>query len=161
MGCYVMVLGRIARDIELKYVQGSGRAFIRNVVAYDRVIKGDKKTIFLDFSIFGVAAENISKYLGKGDQIFLSGELDEDNWTDRDGNNHKTMKLMASSFEFAGHSRKNQSSYDQYTPPPQQQAFAPQVIVEADASNPMPAYEPTHVMPQPQGYETPQDEVPF
>ena len=97
MGCYVSVLGRIARDIELKYIQGSGRALLRNVVAYDRIVKGERKAIFLEFSIFGVAAENISKYLSKGDQIFLTGELDEDAWTDKDGNQRKTLKLVANS----------------------------------------------------------------
>ena len=157
MGCYVSVLGRLARDIELKYIQGSGRALLRNVVAYDRIVKGEKKTVFLEFSIFGVAAENISKYLSKGDQIFLTGELDEDAWTDKDGNQRKTLKLVANSFEFAGHSRKNQSSFDQYTPP-QSQSY---VAMEQDPNNPMPAYEPTHVMPQQQGYETPKDDVPF
>jgi single-strand DNA-binding protein len=79
--------GRLTRDAELGYTN-SGTEVANFSVAYSRSIKkGDQwedKSCFIEAVIFGKRAEGISKYLTKGQQVTISGELDFDRWEDKD-----------------------------------------------------------------------------
>lgn len=156
MGCKVFVVGRLAKDVELKYIQGSGRAMLQNTVAWNKVSGGEKRGVFLDFAAFGRTAENISKYMAKGDQIFLTGDLDEESWQGRDGQERKKMKLIVTDFEFVGHSKRNQEAFQPATQAPQ-----PQMLMEADSANPIPPYMPPVQQQDTSGYQVPEDDVPF
>ena len=47
-------------------------------------------------------AENASKFLTKGRQVYVEGRLQVEEWTDRDGNNRQTLAIQGSELQFIG-----------------------------------------------------------
>jgi len=65
--------GRLAKDAELKEVSGYK---VCNFAIGTNVGFGDnKKTMWVDCAIWGKQGESVVKYLVKGQQIFVNGEL--------------------------------------------------------------------------------------
>ena len=95
-------LGRLTREIELKY-STSGTAYIQNSIACDRRFKkdGDPEADFFNIKVFGKTAEAMEKMLHKGSKIFVEGTLQNDSWTDKDGNKKSQTAIMVESWEFA------------------------------------------------------------
>ncbi len=95
-------LGRLTRDIELKYSQ-SGTAYMQNSIACDRRFKkdGDPDADFFNIKVFGKTAEAMEKMLHKGSKIFVEGTLQNDSWTDKDGNKKSQTAIMVETWEFA------------------------------------------------------------
>lgn len=59
-----------------------------------------KKTCWIRVVTFNKLAEISAKYLHKGARIAISGTLDQNKWTDKDGNNHTTFQILGNSMEF-------------------------------------------------------------
>ena len=95
-------LGRLTREIELKY-STSGTAYMQNSIACDRRFKkdGDPEADFFNIKVFGKTAEAMEKMLHKGSKIFVEGTLQNDSWTDKDGNKKSQTAIMVESWEFA------------------------------------------------------------
>ena len=74
----VILIGRTTRDIELKETT-SGRVFGIVTVAVTRSFKNQDTdtydTDFVDVSLWGLTAENVAKYAGKGSAISVRGRL--------------------------------------------------------------------------------------
>lgn len=95
-------LGRLTREIELKYSQ-SGTAYMQNSIACDRRFKkdGEPDADFFNIKVFGKTAEAMEKMLHKGSKIFVEGTLQNDSWTDKDGNKKSQTAIMVETWEFA------------------------------------------------------------
>lgn len=95
-------LGRLTKDIELKYSQ-SGTAYMQNSIACDRRFKkdGDPDADFFNIKVFSKTAEAMEKMLHKGSKIFVEGTLQNDSWTDKDGNKKSQTAIMVETWEFA------------------------------------------------------------
>lgn len=68
----VVIVGRLVRDAELRYIQGSGTAALGFTVAVDRDYKkkdGTKETDFINMQMMGPRAEKLAEYLTKGKLI--------------------------------------------------------------------------------------------
>jgi len=93
-------MGNLTRDPELRYAS-TGTAICNATVALNRG-KGDrKKTTFVDCVFFGKAAETVTQYFGKGKPLVVIGELEQDQWQDREsGEERSKIKVNARSFEF-------------------------------------------------------------
>lgn len=93
----VVQIGRLTRDMELKYTSGGtaiGRISLAN--GY-RTKKGDQwedRTNFFDVNLFGKQAESLQKFLVKGTQICVAGELRHETW-EQDGQKRSTVKIIA------------------------------------------------------------------
>ena len=87
----VLVIGRIVKDVEIKYTS-SGMAIINGSLAVNRSIKKAgayvEEASFFDFQMFGQLAENLKPYLLKGKRICASGYLKQDRWQDQQGVTH-------------------------------------------------------------------------
>jgi single-strand DNA-binding protein len=59
-----------------------------------------KKTCWIRVVTFNKLAEISAKYLHKGARIAISGTLDQNKWTDKEGNNHTTFQILGNSMEF-------------------------------------------------------------
>lgn len=92
-------LGRLTKDIELKS-STSGTSYLSNSVACDRKY-GEKKTDFFNIKAFGKTAEAMDKFLHKGSKIFVEGDLQIDEYTDKTGNKRQTVSIVVTSWEFA------------------------------------------------------------
>ena len=100
----VILMGRLTRDTEVRYYQGaSATAVARFSVAVDRRFKreGEPDADFFNCTAFGKQAEFIERYLHKGVKILLSGRIQNDNYTNKDGQMVYSVRVMVDEIEFA------------------------------------------------------------
>ena len=96
----VMLMGRLSRDPEVRYTQGEkSTAVARFGIAVDRRGK-DEKADFFNVTAFGKTAEFVEKYLKKGTKIALSGRLQLDEYTNKDGQKVTSVSVVAEEVEF-------------------------------------------------------------
>ena len=57
-------------------------------------------TTWFRITLWGRQAENASKYLQKGNAVYIEGRLKLDEWTDRDGNTRQTLDVTATDMQF-------------------------------------------------------------
>ncbi len=112
---HVMLMGRLARDPELKYSQ-SGKSFSKFTVAVNREFNREEAD-FINCVAWGKTAETIAEYLRKGKRIALQGRLNVRSY-DQNGETKWMTEVIVDKFEFvdpAG-SSGGQPSYSQPTP---------------------------------------------
>lgn len=100
----VILMGRLTRDPEVRYSQGvSQTAVARFSVAVDRRFKreGESEADFFNCTCFGKQAEFVERYLHKGTKIVLSGRIQNDNYTNKDGQMVYSVRVMVDEIEFA------------------------------------------------------------
>jgi single-strand DNA-binding protein len=95
----VLLIGRTTSDIELK-TTNSGKFVCTFTLAVNRRFKSDE-TDFLDVVVWNKTAEWASQYIKKGQAIFVSGSLQVRTWKDNNGNNRKTVEVIADEIQFA------------------------------------------------------------
>lgn len=90
----VIIFGRISSDISLKYTK-EGTAFATFSVAYNRYAK-DKKQIanFFKCKAWGRSAELLNQYFSKGERILIEGELMQESYTDKQGQNRNEVNIL-------------------------------------------------------------------
>lgn len=90
-------IGRLVRDPEI-YTTGANDTLIAK---YTIAIQRDKDTAdFLNITAFNKTAEFVEKFLTKGTKVAITGRVQVNNYTDKDGNNHFTCNFIANSHEF-------------------------------------------------------------
>ncbi|MBP5332432.1 MAG: single-stranded DNA-binding protein [Lachnospiraceae bacterium] len=100
----VIMMGRLTRDPEVRYSQGaSSTAVGRFSIAVDRRFKreGQPDADFFNCTTFGKQAEFVEKYLKKGTKVVISGSVQNDNYTDKDGNQRYSVQIICDEIEFA------------------------------------------------------------
>ncbi|MHC4121979.1 MAG: single-stranded DNA-binding protein [Planctomycetota bacterium] len=104
----VLLGGNLTRDPQLSYLP-SQTAVVDFGLAINRKWKskaGEKEeTCFVDCVAFGQTANNINKYLKKGNPLFLEGRLQFDSWTAQDGTKRSKHKVVVENFQFLGSSQ--------------------------------------------------------
>ena len=79
----VVLVGRLTRDVELKYTN-TGFAIANLSLAVNRRVKKDDtwqdEGNFFNCVLLGKRAEGLAQYLVKGKQIGIQGELKQDRW---------------------------------------------------------------------------------
>jgi single-strand DNA-binding protein len=100
--------GTVGRDAEVRYAP-SGLAVLTVTLA-NRVGFGDKeKTLWIRVTLFGKRAEGqLQNYLKKGQQVFVSGELTQNEYQAKDGTTKTSLELNANIIELIG--KKNETS---------------------------------------------------
>ncbi|MDD3369841.1 MAG: single-stranded DNA-binding protein [Lachnospiraceae bacterium] len=100
----VILMGRLTRDPEVRYSQGaSATAVARFSIAVDRRFKrdGEPDADFFNCTAFGKQAEFVEKYLHKGTKMVISGRVQNDNYTNKDGQMVYSVRIMVDEMEFA------------------------------------------------------------
>ena len=100
----VILMGRLTRDPEVRYSQGASQtAVARFSIAVDRRFKreGEPEADFFNCTTFGKQAEFVEKYLHKGTKIVVCGRIQNDNYTNKDGQMVYSVRLMVDEIEFA------------------------------------------------------------
>lgn len=99
-----VLVGRLTRDAELKYTK-SGIATVRMSLAWNRRKKeGDTwkdEVSYFDAVTMGKGAEGVHKYLTKGKQIGVQGELRQDRW-EQDGQTRSKIYIFAFTIQLLG-----------------------------------------------------------
>lgn len=96
-----ILLGRITKDIDLNFAQGSGTAIAKFSLAVPRKFKKGE-TDFLNIVAFGKTAETIAQYFKKGSMILLETHAQSGSYDAKDGTKRYTTDFIADNFEFVG-----------------------------------------------------------
>ena len=106
----VVLIGRLTRDPEVRYISESQMAIATFTVAIDRPTRSgqEKKTDFPRVTVFGRQAENCEKFLAKGRLVGVQGRIQTGSYTNRDGVKVYTTEVVVEEQEFA--ESKNASS---------------------------------------------------
>ncbi len=120
----VVLIGRLVRDPELRFIPSSGMAVAKFTLAVDREMSRDKKqeaasqgkqtADFIGITVFGKQAENCANYLTKGSQCAVHGRISTGSYTTQTGEKRYTTDIIADRVEFIG--GKGQSSPQQGRP---------------------------------------------
>jgi len=122
----VVLIGRLVRDPELKFIPSSGRAVANFTLAVDKELskemkadfesKGKPTADFIRISLFGKQAESCANYLTKGIMTSIAGRISTNSYTNKDGNKIYTTEVVANRVEFlewpdnSGGSKKSSNS---------------------------------------------------
>lgn len=94
----VILMGRLARDPEVRYTEGEKPcAVARYTLAVDDTQKdkdGNKKANFINCVALGKMGEFAEKYLHKGMKILVEGSIKTGSYTNKDGNKVYTTDVM-------------------------------------------------------------------
>lgn len=99
-----MLMGRLTRDPEVRYSQGANpMAIARFSIAVDRRFKrqGEPEADFFNCTAFGKQAEFVEKYLKKGTKMVVVGRLQNDTYTNKEGQKVYAVNVMVEELEFA------------------------------------------------------------
>jgi single-strand DNA-binding protein len=134
----VILFGNLTRDPELKALP-SGSQVSSFSIATNRVYKdaqGAKQEAvdYHNIVVFGVQAENASKYLKKGGSVFIEGRLQTRSW-DKDGQKQYRTEVVADRVQFGPKGSGAGAGGASYI----QDAGAPSGIDGDDMSEPKPS----------------------
>ena len=101
----VILMGRLTRDPEVRYSQGDSQmAIARFSLAVDRRFKRQGDTVTADFfncTAFGKQGEFVEKYLKQGTKVVVTGRIQNDNYTNKEGQKVYSVQVIVEEMEFA------------------------------------------------------------
>lgn len=106
----VIEIGRLTRDPDISS-SASGTTFARFSIAVDRRFKreGEPDADFFNCSAFGKTAEFIERFIKKGTKVALMGRLENNDYTNKDGQKVHDIRIMVEEIEFA-ESKKSETT---------------------------------------------------
>jgi single-strand DNA-binding protein len=100
----VILIGRLTRDVELKYTN-TGFAIANLSLAVNRRVKKDDawqdEGNFFNCVLIGKRAEALAQYLVKGKQIGIQGELRQNRW-EQDGQPRSRVEIFVNDIQLLG-----------------------------------------------------------
>lgn len=106
----VVLIGRLVRDPELRFVAGSGRAVANFTLAVDKNLSRDKKkefeekgqatADFIRIVVWGKQAENSANYLSKGRLVAVNGSITTSSFKTNTGETRYSTDVLANNVEF-------------------------------------------------------------
>ena len=106
----VILIGRLIKDVELRYTQSSNATYARFTLAVDKGLSKDKKqeleaqgqqtADFINIVVWGKQAENCQKYLRKGRNVAIQGRLQSGSYTAQDGTRRFVTEVWAERVQF-------------------------------------------------------------
>lgn len=105
-----VLIGRLTRDPELRYIPTSGRAVTNFTLAVDRGLSREKRqemeaknqptADFINVVVWGAMAENCAQYLQKGLQTAVQGRIQTGFYMNQEGKRVNTFEVVADRVEF-------------------------------------------------------------
>lgn len=106
-------VGRLTHDPEVRYSQGASQtAVARFSIAVPRKFKrdGEPDCDFFNCTAFGKQGEFVERYLHKGTKVVIVGRLQNNNYTNKDGQTVYGVQIMVEEIEFAESKSAGQQS---------------------------------------------------
>ena len=100
---HVVLIGRLTKDVELKYIQGTGTPVANFAIAVDREFTGKdgkKEVDFINIQVWGKSAENCANYIGKGSLVCVQGSIRIDSYQNQAGETRKVTRVNANRVQF-------------------------------------------------------------
>lgn len=98
----IVIKGRLAKNPEMTSVnvKGDSKSVTKFDVAVNRTF--GEGADFFNCVVWGKTAEFVNKFFSKGQEILVSGSMQQRKWQDKEGNNRYSWDLNASQVEFCG-----------------------------------------------------------
>lgn len=110
----VTLTGRITKDLE-KHETGKGTSVVNFSLAVDRRFKnsnGDREADFISIQAWGMTADLLCKYCGKGSLIGIEGRIQTRNYENNQGQLVYVTEVVAENVTFLD-SKKNNNDQSQ------------------------------------------------
>lgn len=110
----VVLVGRLTKDIEVRYTQ-SEKAVGNFTLAINRRFKnqnGEYETDFIDCVVFGKQAETMAQYTKKGDLIGVEGSIQKRAYEDKEGNKRYITEIMVEKITFLQTNKKEKTKIE-------------------------------------------------
>lgn len=107
-----ILIGRTTDNIDLKYTSQTQTAVARFRLAVNRRKKEDGAD-FINCIAFGKTAENMEKYVHKGDRVGIIGRIQTGSYDHKDGHKVYTTDVIVDELEFL-ESKKEQSPEQEF-----------------------------------------------
>lgn len=109
----VIEIGRLTKDPEIT-TSTSGTTFARFSIAVDRRFKreGEPEADFFNCTAFGKTAEFISTWIKKGTKVAITGRLQNNNYTNKEGQKVYDVRIMVEEIEFAESKKDGQQKQE-------------------------------------------------
>lgn len=105
----VILVGRLTRDIELRYTNNG-----KEVADFNLAVDTDKDHVdFLNIQAWGNLAKNLAEYTQKGDMIGVRGPLKHDAYTNKNGEKRSKDYVLARDITFLATKKKEQTKTNQ------------------------------------------------
>jgi len=102
----VMLIGNLGTDPELRYTQGNQPVLSMRLATTEsfnnRAGERQERTEWHAVTLWGKRAEALSKFLAKGERIFVEGRIQYRQWEERDGNKRWSTDIVASNVILLG-----------------------------------------------------------
>lgn len=105
-----ILIGRLVRDPELRYLPGTGTATCSFTIAVDRGLSKEKReeaeakknptADFIKIVTWAGLAENCANYLVKGRLVAIEGKIQTGSYTDKNQVRRSTFEIVADSVKF-------------------------------------------------------------
>ena len=110
----VSLIGNVGKNPELKYTT-SGTAVTKLNLACSRYKKTadgqpNEVTSWFDVVVWGKQAENVCKFVDRGDRIAVSGYLEQRSW-EKDGQKRYQVEVISEKIQFLTDKRDKQSQH--------------------------------------------------
>ncbi|MFT2606738.1 single-stranded DNA-binding protein [Helicobacter pylori] len=100
----VIMVGRLTRNVELKYLPSGSAAATIGLATSRRFKKQDgtlgEEVCFIDARLFGRTAEIANQYLSKGSGVLIEGRLTYESWMDQTGKKNSRHTITVDSLQF-------------------------------------------------------------
>ena len=108
----VVLIGRLTKDLELRYTPGTGMAVTTVTLAIDRFNASTKQreADFISVVIWGKQAENTANYMSKGSQMAISGRIQTRSYDDKEGKKRYITEVVAQEVSFLSKGSGTQSN---------------------------------------------------
>ena len=113
----VTLVGRLAKDVELKYTPAN-QAVAQFTLAVNRTFKnanGEREADFINCVIWRQAAENFANWVKKGALIGITGRIQTRNYENQQGQRVYVTEVIADNFQML-ESRSQQQGQQQSQP---------------------------------------------
>lgn len=107
----IVILGRLGKDVEFKNVKDTSVANFS--VATSKKVKDKEYTSWHNIVAWGKTAEICSKYLKKGSQVLIEGEMTYRDWEDKNKVKRTQAEIVASNVQFIGGKPQGQQREEQ------------------------------------------------
>lgn len=160
-----ILIGRLGKDPEIRYSPNgeaiAGVSLATTEVWKDKQGQKQERTEWHNLTFFGRSAEVAGQYLKKGSQIYVEGRIRTEKYTDKQGVERYSTKIMVDSMQMLDSKSGggNAQSNDSYQGGEASQGYAPPAERAAPANRPAPAARPAP--PAKQNFDDFDDDIPF
>lgn len=110
----ITLLGRLTKDVELKLI--GDRPLAEFSLAVNRKYKnaqGERETDFFNCKLWGKTAETLQQHTMKGQQLLVSGRVENRTFVNQEGQNVKFTEVIVEEFDFVEKSPNQNQGFNQ------------------------------------------------